>query len=281
MAAWEWAAAQGHADLLERMRPGLLLFHQLSAPAASGVPRPPPSPPPSPSPAPAPPAPGSPVPGVEPARLTPWAPPPGGAGVARDARSAGRCRALSRAAPAGRRAGGPPARCLWRWWTTTPRCAGRWGGSCGRRVRGADVRLGGGVPPAPGPGSGAGSGPPRLPGAGRAAAGAERAGPPEVAGDRRRAPCPSSSSPAPATRPLVSRRWPTGRRGSCSSRSTAWRSWTPSPGPPLRAGLPTGGRGLKPAGRAPRRSRRPGRRSGWPRPRTPRRACPAPAPGAP
>jgi hypothetical protein len=31
LAAWEWAAAQGHVDLLERMRPGLLLFHQLTA----------------------------------------------------------------------------------------------------------------------------------------------------------------------------------------------------------------------------------------------------------
>jgi predicted ATPase len=37
LAAWEWAAAQGHVDLLERMRPGLLLFHQLCGPADPGV----------------------------------------------------------------------------------------------------------------------------------------------------------------------------------------------------------------------------------------------------
>jgi predicted ATPase len=31
LAAWEWAAAQGHADLLERLRPALLLFERLAA----------------------------------------------------------------------------------------------------------------------------------------------------------------------------------------------------------------------------------------------------------
>ena len=130
MAAWEWAAAQGHADLLERMRPGLLLFHQLSATAASGVSAPPALSPALSFPGPSFTGPGSPFPGVEPAHLTPWALPPGGTGVARDARDAGRCRALSRCPrrPAAER---PPARCLWWWWTTTPRCAGRWGGSCG------------------------------------------------------------------------------------------------------------------------------------------------------
>ena len=88
LAAWEWAAAQGHADLLERMRPGLLLFHQLSATAASGA-----SAAPDVSPALSFPGPGSngsngsPFSGLEPARPTPWAPPPDGAGVARDARA--------------------------------------------------------------------------------------------------------------------------------------------------------------------------------------------------
>jgi DNA-binding SARP family transcriptional activator/predicted ATPase len=37
LSAWDWAASQGHAGLLERMRPGLQLFHQLTAPAAPGV----------------------------------------------------------------------------------------------------------------------------------------------------------------------------------------------------------------------------------------------------
>jgi hypothetical protein len=38
LAAWECAAAQGHPDLLERMRSGLRLFHELAAPhdAAAG-----------------------------------------------------------------------------------------------------------------------------------------------------------------------------------------------------------------------------------------------------
>jgi DNA-binding SARP family transcriptional activator/predicted ATPase len=34
LAAWEWAAAEGHIDLLARLRPGVLLFQQRSAPAA-------------------------------------------------------------------------------------------------------------------------------------------------------------------------------------------------------------------------------------------------------
>ena len=44
LAAWEWAAANGHADLLARMRPGLLQFHQLATPGVAGEPALPPGP---------------------------------------------------------------------------------------------------------------------------------------------------------------------------------------------------------------------------------------------
>jgi hypothetical protein len=57
LAAWQWAAAQGQVDLLERLRPGLLLVHQLVA-ATTHM-----------------------AVGVEAALHLPPAPPPGGAGV--------------------------------------------------------------------------------------------------------------------------------------------------------------------------------------------------------